>query len=69
MHVQQTIANVQNPQERQFHWIQEFLTSPEEFYQNIQSLCRLTPIPLPGSGSMDYSSHLQYFTEVFVVVY
>jgi len=69
MHVQQSIANVQNPQERQFHWIQEFLTSPEEFYQNIQSLCRLTPIPVQGSGSLDYSSHLQYFTEVFVVVY
>ena len=69
MQLQQTIANVKNPQERHFYWIQELLTSPEVFYQNIQALCRFSTNEIQEYRLPNYSDHLQYFTEPFVVIY
>lgn len=69
MQLQQTIASVKNPQERQFHWIQELLTSPEVFYQNNQALCRCSTNEIQEFRLPNYSDHLQYFTEPFVVIY
>ncbi len=66
--LKQTIAEVQSPQERQFHWVQEFFRDPEEFYQNIQAVCRFSMNSEIKNNIPSHSCHLQYFTEPFVVI-